>query len=150
MAGDHKPFIYLDATHMNAQGQISPDGHWLAYTANETGRMEVYVSSFPHPKGKWQVSFTGGQFPRWRGNGGELFYCRTDGALMVAQVSAGKDSFTVGSSTQVAERRIYQPLVSAPYDVFPDGQRIVMPAVKPLPVHAPLTLITNWTAELRK
>jgi Tol biopolymer transport system component len=150
LTGDRKPSIYLDATHMNAQGQVSPDGHWLAYTANESGRMEVYVSSFPHPKGKWQVSFTGGQFPRWRGDGRELFYCRTDGALMVVQVSARKDSFTVGSSTQVAERRIYQPLVSAPYDVSPDGQRIIMPAVKPLPVHAPLTLVTNWTAELKK
>ena len=151
MAGDRKPFLYLNSAHINSGGQVSPDGRWLAYVSNGTGRMEVYVSSFPQAKGKWQVSFTGGQSPRWRKDGRELFYCRTDGAVMVAGVTPGRDSFSVGSATQVTERQIFQNNLVAPsYDVFPDGQRLIMPAVKPLPVHAPLTLITNWTAELKK
>jgi hypothetical protein len=113
--------------------------------------MEVYVSSFPGAKGKWQVSFTGGQFPRWRRDSRELFYCRIDGALMAAGVTPGRDSFAVGSSTQVTERQIILlGSLAAPYDVFPDGQRLIMPAVKSQSIHAPLTLITNWTAELKK
>jgi serine/threonine protein kinase/Tol biopolymer transport system component len=150
LTGDRKPFLYLNTTHINAGGQVSPDGHWLAYAADDTGRMEVYVSSFPHPKGKWQVSFTGGQFPRWRKDGRELFYCRADGALMAAQVSPGSDSFGVGSVAQATERRMYQTFAFAPYDIFPDGQRLIVAAVKPQPMHAPLALITNWTAELKK
>ena len=150
MMGDRKPFPYLNSAHINSGGQVSPDGRWLAYGSNETGRMEVYVSSFPQAKGKWQVSFTGGQFPRWRKDGRELFYCRIDGALMVAEVTPGRDSFAVGSATQVTERRILQGSFDAPYDVFPDGQRLIMPAVKSQSMHAPLTLITNWTAELKK
>jgi Tol biopolymer transport system component len=150
MRGDRKSFLYLNSAHINSGGQVSPDGRWLAYGSNETGRMEVYVSSFPEAKGKWQVSFTGGQFPRWRKDGRELFYCRTDGAVMVAEVTPGRDSFAVGSATQVTERQIFQTSVAVPYDVFPDGQRLIMPAVKSQSMHAPLTLITNWTAELKK
>jgi Tol biopolymer transport system component len=151
MTGDRKPFLYLNSAHINSGGQVSPDGRWLAYGSNETGRMEVYVSSFPEAKGKWQVSFTGGQAPRWRKDSRELFYCRIDGTLMAAEVTPGRDSFAVGSATQVTERQIFQGNVyGRSYDVFPDGQRLIMLAVKPLPVHAPLTLITNWTAELKK
>jgi serine/threonine protein kinase/Tol biopolymer transport system component len=151
MMGDRKPFPYLNSAHINSGGQVSPDGRWLAYGSNETGRMEVYVSSFPQAKGRWQVSFTGGQFPGWQKDGRELFYCRTDGALMVAEVTPGRDSFAVGSATQVTERRIVQgSLFDAPYDVFPDGQRLIMPAVKSQSIHPPLTLITNWTAGLKK
>jgi hypothetical protein len=69
---------------------------------------------------------------------------------MVAEVTPGKDSFVVGSAKQVSERRVSQTIYYAPYDVFPDGQRIIMPAVKPQSVHAPLTLVTNWIAELNK
>jgi hypothetical protein len=69
---------------------------------------------------------------------------------MVAEVTPGRDSLAVGSATQVTERRILQSSFGAPYDVFPDGQRLIMPAVKSQTMHAPLTLITNWTAELKK
>ena len=69
---------------------------------------------------------------------------------MVAEVTPGRDSFAVGSATQVTERRIFQSSFYAGYDVFPDGQRFIMPAVKSQPMHSPLTLSTNWTAELKK
>ena len=150
LTGDGKLFSYLNASYANSGGELSPDGRWLAYVSNESGRSEVYVTAFPEAKGKWQVSFTGGQFPRWRKDGRELYYCRADGALAVTEVTPGQDSFVIGSVKQVSERRIYQTIVSAPYDVFADGQRIIMAAVKPQSVHAPLTLITNWTAGLRK
>jgi len=150
LTGDGKPFSYLNASYANAAGQLSPDGRWLAYVSNESGRPEVYVTTFPQAKGKWQVSSTGATTPRWRRDGRELFFCQTDGILMAAEVTAGKDSFAVGSIQRISERRIFQNFYTATYDVFPDGQRFIMAAVKPEAIHAPLTLITNWTSELKK
>jgi hypothetical protein len=108
------------------------------------------VTAFPQAKGKWQVSSTGATTPRWRRDGRELFFCQTDGILMAADVTAGKDSFMVGLIKPLSERRVFQTFYSATYDVFPDGQRFIMAAVKPEAIHAPLTLVTNWTAELKK
>jgi len=150
LTGDGKLFSYLNASYTNSGGQASPDGRWLAYVSNESGRPEVYVTAFPQAKGKWQVSSTGATTPRWRRDGRELFFCQTDGILMAAEVTAGKDSFAVGSVKALSERRIFQTPYSATYDVFPDGQRFIMAAVKPETIHAPLTLVTNWTAELKK
>ena len=150
LTGDGKPFSYLNVSYANSGGQVSPDGRWLAYVSNESGRPEVYVTAFPQAKGKWQVSSTSGTTPRWRRDGRELFFCQTDGILMAAEVTAGKDSFAVGSIKQLSERRVFQTFFSATYDVFPDGQRFIMAAIKPEAIHAPLTLVTNWTAELKK
>jgi len=150
LTGDGKPFSYLKASYANSGGQISPDGRWLAYVSNESGRPEVYVTAFPQAKGKWQVSSVGATTPRWRRDGREIFFSRTDGILMAAEVMAGKDSFAVGSVNTLSERRVFQTFYSATYDVFPDGQRFIMAAVKPEAFHAPLTLVTNWTAELKK
>jgi len=150
LTGDGKPFSYLNASYANSGGQLSPDGRWLAYVSNESGRPEVYVTPFPQAKGKWQVSSAGATTPRWRRDGRELFFCRTDGILMAAEVTAGKDSFAVGSIKPLSERRVFQTFYSATYDVFPDGQRFIMAAIKPEAIHAPLTLVTNWTAELTK
>lgn len=69
---------------------------------------------------------------------------------MAAEVTAGKDSFIVGAIKPLSERRVFQGVLYAPYDVFPDGQRVIMSAVKPEAIHEPLTLITNWTATLAK
>jgi len=150
LTGDGKPFSYLNASYSNSGGQVSPDGRWLAYVSNESGRTEVYVTAFPQAKGKWQVSSTGASTPRWRRDGRELFFCQTDGILMAAEVTAEKDSFMVGSVKPLSERRVFQTFYAATYDVFPDGQRFIMDAVKPEAIHAPLTLVTNWTAELKK
>jgi Tol biopolymer transport system component len=150
LAGDRKTFSFLNAPYASSSGQLSPDGRWLAYVSTESGRPEVYVASFPEAKGKWQVSYSGGHTPRWRRDNRELFFCRQDGILMAAEVTAGKDSFAVGSVKPLSQRRIFQNLFVAAYDVFPDGQRFIMSAVKPEALHAPLTLVTNWTAELRK
>jgi len=150
LTGDGNPFSYLNASYANSGGQLSPDGRWLAYVSNESGRPEVYVTAFPQAKGKWQVSSTGATTPRWRRDGRELFFCGTDGILIAAEVMAGKDSFAVGSIKPLSERRVLQTFFAANYDVFPDGQRFVMTAVKPEAIHAPLTLVTNWTAELKR
>src|SRR5260370_15311538 len=76
-----KPLMHAKWTVRNAQ--FSPDGRWMAYASNETGNMEIYVSPFLTGSGKWQVSSGGGQEPRWRQDGKELFYVSAEGKMMV-------------------------------------------------------------------
>jgi dipeptidyl aminopeptidase/acylaminoacyl peptidase len=74
VTGDKKPFRLLQSQFAEQFPQVSADGKWLAYQSNETGRPEIYVKPFPEGPGKWQVSVDGGQFPRWRRDGKELFF----------------------------------------------------------------------------
>ncbi|HXY11283.1 MAG TPA: protein kinase [Terriglobales bacterium] len=150
LTGDRKTVPYVNAPYLNFSGQISPDGRWLAYVSNEFGRPEVFVSSFPEAKGKWQVSSGGGHTPRWRRDERELFFCGTDGVLMGAEVTAGKDSFALGAIKPLLDRRVFQNVFSASYDVFPDGQRFILASVKAGALHSPLTLVENWPSELKK
>jgi len=150
LMGDRKAVPYLNAPYPNFGGQISPDGRWLAYVSSELGRPEVFVSSFPEAKGKWQVSSGGGYTPRWRRDGRELFFCRTDGLLMAAEITAGKESFAVGTIRPLSDRRVFQSLNSATYDAFPDGQRFILASVRAGGLHSPLTLVENWPSELKK
>jgi len=96
-----KPLLQAKGTVRNAQ--FSPDGRWMVYASNETGNMTVYVSSFPSGNGKWQVSRAGGQEPRWRQDGKELFYLSADGKMMAVAVTAGA-SFEAGSPVAVTRR----------------------------------------------
>jgi Tol biopolymer transport system component len=86
---DSKSSLFLKASATLKNGQFSPDGKWVAYASNESGKWEIYVTSFPEAKGKWQISSGGGEQPRWRGDGKELFYLSSDGNVMAAPVSTG-------------------------------------------------------------
>ena len=107
---------------------FSPDGRWLAYVSNETGREEVYVQPFPGPGGKWQISTDGGSFPVWARNGRELFY-RSGEKLMSVTVTT-QPVFRAGTPRVLFEARFAGTTADASsYDVARDGQRIL--AVRP-------------------
>jgi Tol biopolymer transport system component len=84
--GDRKPFPVMQTQFNEVGGRLSGDGRWIAYTSNESGRVEVYAASFPKAGGKWQVSTSGGRWPRWRDDGKEIFYLAPDNTLMTAEV----------------------------------------------------------------
>src|SRR5262245_716825 len=108
---------------------LSPDGRWLAYASDVMGRYEVYVQSFPGGVGKRQVSNGGGNSPRWRRDGQELFYYARDGKLMATKVRGG-ESFEVGATKSLFEFRAGTVLtIYTPYDVTADGQRFLINAV---------------------
>ena len=87
LVGDRKPRPFLQSsTFTQTQGYVSPDGRWIAYNSNESGRYEVYVRNFPTPAGKWQISQNGAVFSRWRGDARELFYYASDGRLMAVPI----------------------------------------------------------------
>jgi len=132
--------------------QFSTDGRWMAYASNETGIMEVYVSPFPSVNGKWQVSSAGGQEPKWRNDGKELFYMSTDGKIMAVPVSAGT-SFEAGTPVALFQTHRRQPLSSQDlfsYDVSSDGQRFLIATKLDEPNPAPLSVLLNWASEMEK
>jgi serine/threonine-protein kinase len=109
-------------------GIVSPDGHWLAYEANDSGMFEIYVRPFPAANsGRWPVSTSGGTQPLWARDGRELFYVAPDGALMRVAVANGP-TWTAGTPSKVIEGR-YVVNTAVPYrnyDIAADGQRFLM------------------------
>ena len=128
--------------------RLSFDGRWLAYSLRDSGREEIYVTSFPSGRGRWQVSSDGGTFPGWRRDGKEIFYIGFDGKLHAVDTSPGKEDFAAGRSQTLFDMRNASPLF-APYDVSPDGRRILV-AVPLTSQSEQLVLVSDWIAELKK
>lgn len=141
------------------QGQFSPDGRWLAYASNESGRYEVYVRTFPETGGTWQISTAGGMQPRWRPDGAELFFVAPDTKLMAVPLRFAEDTRALDAGAPV-------PLFSsrlatggnitsagfearAQYAVSADG-RFLINVVAEGSVTSPITIVQNWDAALKK
>jgi eukaryotic-like serine/threonine-protein kinase len=145
-----KPFLQAKWTVRNAQ--FSPDSRWVAYASNETGNMEIYVSPFPTGNGKWQVSSVGGQEPRWRGDGKELFYLSPDGKMMAVPVKVG-GGFEAGAPVELFQTHRRQPISAQDvfsYDVSGDGERFLIITKMDDNNAAPLSVVLNWTSEMKK
>src|SRR5205823_3401104 len=111
LEGDRKLEPLIASEFHETQGQFSPDGKWIAYTSNETGRFEVYVEPFPRgagAAGKWPVSTAGGEEPHWRPDGKELFYVDPGGRLFAVPVqnSGPKSGFAMGAPTALFDTRL--------------------------------------------
>jgi len=139
------PFQRTPFNELN--GQFSPDGHWIAYQSDESGRFEIYAAPIPGPGGKRQISTSGGLLPRWRANGKEVFYIAPDQRLMAAEITAKGGEIETGGA-----HPLFGPLPTSngfQYDVSADGQRIL--AVTPRQTGSePLTIVQNWPAGLKK
>jgi eukaryotic-like serine/threonine-protein kinase len=143
--GDRKPYQVVRTPFSENQGKFSPDGRWIAYSSNESGRVEVYVTPFPGPAGKQQISTNGGDHPQWRHDGKEIFFMNGN-ALIATPVTADGARFDVGVAQQLFDLR--PAGIGSPYDVSPDGQRILVNTAEqtgPLPI----TLVVNWPALLK-
>jgi eukaryotic-like serine/threonine-protein kinase len=149
-SGEAKPFRVIGTEANETAGALSPDGRWLAYASDQSGRYEVYVQSFPGGGGKRQVSNGGGNSPRWRRDGGELFYYAGDGKLMAAAVRSG-ENFETDPTVSLFEFRA-GTIVStfAPYAVTADGQRFLINTVVETEPNAPLTVVVNWPAGVKR
>jgi hypothetical protein len=126
--------------------KFSPDGRWIAYQSDESGRSEIFVAPFPRPGGKRLISTSGGSFPRWRADGKEIFYL-ANGTLMAAEVAIKSEGIEVG-----AIRSLHIPVTwpHYKYDVSADGQRFLVATPREQKSSTPLTLVQNWTALLKK
>ena len=150
LGADGKPFPIVGSSFEERDGQFSPDGKWIAYRSNESGRFEVYVQAFPAPRGKWQVSTAGGSQPRWRRDGKEIFYIGLDGKLMAAPVQLNPDrpSADVGIVAPLFPTRIFGGAFLGArkhqYDVSADGQQFLINSTVDESAPSPVTLIFNW------
>jgi Tol biopolymer transport system component len=144
-----QPFLRTPFTE--SVPQFSPDGHWLAYISNESGRYEVYVQPYPGPGGKWQISTEGGTEPVWNPNGRELFY--RDGNKMVSVDFSTQSGFATGKPRLLFEGPYLPfPATTPNYDVSRDGQRFLM--LKPVEAGAEaptqINVVLNWFEELKR
>jgi serine/threonine protein kinase len=147
LTGDQKPRPFMATPALEPMARFSPNGRYVAYQSDETGRFEIYVATFPGPGSRWPISQNGGVEPRWSRDGKELFYLAPDNRLMAARVTTDGTTFDVG---------VIQPLFQARsmgftyrYDVANDGKRFLVVAGLPQSL-SPITILTNWTAELKK
>ena len=125
------------------QPRLSPDGRWLAYVSDESGRLEIYVRRFPVTEEKWQVSTRGGNWPYWRGDGKEIYYVGLDAILRAAPVSAGL-TFSVGTQESLFQTRLRVWTVARQYAASRDGQRFLMIYPTQDPAASPMNVLLNW------
>jgi eukaryotic-like serine/threonine-protein kinase len=144
--GNRKPFPYLESKFDEENPKVSPNGQWLAYESNETKRNEIYVQSFPKPGGKWRVSTDGGTSPVWSRDGKELFFRDANGKLMAAEVRSGPG---YKFDSDPAKPLFDLPGGAGTFDVTKDG-RFLIPAPVGQSTSAPVTVVINWTAGLKR
>jgi Tol biopolymer transport system component len=149
MFGDRKPFAVIESPFVDTQPRFSPDGRFIAYASNESGRVEVYVQTFPAASGKWQISNAGGGDPVWRGDGREIFYRATDQKLMAVDIQTA-GGFQAGVPRNLFLSSVVPGNARNKHIVSPDGQRFLL--VAPLGGQAlvPTTVVLNWYAELQR
>lgn len=151
LEGERKPWLVVPHSTANsfaAEGHLSPDGHWLAYTSGESGHPEVYVVAFRGGQGKWQVSTNGGYQPQWSRDGKELYYfnqaTRSVFSVPVKEIGGG---LQFGAAQQLASNSTSNQLGF--YDVTPDGKKILLNLVSQQ-VSQSVTVLTNFAAGLKK
>jgi Tol biopolymer transport system component len=148
---DRKAQPFLRTTFNESAAHFSPDGRWLAYISDESGRFEIYVQPYPGPGGKWQISTEGGTEPVWNPNGRELFY-RSGGKMMAVDI-ATQPTFASGKPRMLFEGQ-YSPAPGAAnnFDVSSDGQRFLMIKPNEAGEAAPtqINVVLNWFEELKQ
>ena len=170
MEGDRTPWVLPKTPFQERWGTFSPDGRWVAYQSDESGRDEIYIRPFAGPAasgavlrqgsgqaasqvgGQWQVSTAGGIYPRWRQDGAELYYVSPTGALMAAPITVTGASVAPGAPVALFPTRIVGGGVEAiqgrQYDVTRDGRFLINTVLDE--AAAPITLIQNWTPDAKK
>jgi eukaryotic-like serine/threonine-protein kinase len=149
---DRKPKPVMPSNFLTMEARFSPDGRWIAYASNESGRFEVYVVPASGNGGKWQISSGGGQQPLWRRDSKELFYLTTDDNLMSVPIKLNPDAVQADAAHPLfplANAILSVNGLVAPYDVTADGKRFIVVTVEQ-GKSFPINLVTNWTKELER
>jgi dipeptidyl aminopeptidase/acylaminoacyl peptidase len=140
--GERKPIDVTRTPFSESNARFSPNGRWIAYQSDETGRAEVHVQPFPGPGPRSQVSVNGGTLPRWKRDGGELFYLAPDNRLMSVAVTDAGARLDTG-----APRALFTLSTTSMYEPSPDGQRFLVTSV--VSDASPIIVILNWKPPAR-
>jgi Tol biopolymer transport system component len=152
---DQKPVPFLRSEFNELHGQLSPDSHWMAYTSDASGQREVYVRPFPAGEGEKRISIAGGEQPRWRGDGKELFFVGASGKMMAVALKATagtKLSIEPGAPQPLFEAHLAQTVNNGlfEYDVTPDGKRFLLDTTGGSASALLLNVVVNWDAGPKK
>lgn len=142
--GDRKPSMVVPR---GSNGQLSPDGRWLAFSSSESGLQEVYVVAFGGGQGKWQVSANGGTVPQWSKDGKELYYMDPTNSLLTVPVKSSGGALQFGVPQTLVKNWTIVGLQF--FDVSPDGKKILLDRVAQQ-VSSSVTVVTNFAAELNQ
>jgi serine/threonine protein kinase len=148
-SGGGKPFPMVQDAFDERAPTVSPDGKWLAYQSNESGRPEIYITAFPGGGAKWQVTSNGGTTPKWRRDGKELFFLDPQDNIVAVDVNTPGNAVKLG-----APHTLFQAVGIqrdfGPYDVTADGRKFLINSGNLKEGTEPVTLVQNWPAELKK
>jgi serine/threonine protein kinase len=147
MTGERKPAVFLKTEFNEEHGAFSPDGKWIAYASDESGRYEIYVQPYPVTGAKWQLSRDGGRIAKWRRDGRELYWLQPDGTMMAAEVSVGR-TFQPGKVAALFAMGIMSS--NDRYGVTADGKRFLVAARDETDNPQPVTVVWNWLAGARR
>ena len=149
MDGSGEPFPVVQSEFAEVRPGFAPDGLWMVYNSNESGDMEIYVTQFPGPGGKWQVSTNGGTEPQWSADGSEIFYLDPSENLVTVPVSTG-DTFKAGLPETLFEAGLFPFVGRNRYLVTRDGQRfLTLTSISGESVR-PISVVLNWYAGLER
>lgn len=149
---DQKWETFLQTPANESRPAFSPNGRWIAYESDESGKKEIYVQSFPASGAKWQISVSGGSQPRWRRDGKELFFLAGDRKVTSVEVNTDAPAFTHGIPIPLFETRISkgEDRPGNQYVVTADGQRFLVNTVAEGGAYTSINVVLNWTAGLKK
>jgi eukaryotic-like serine/threonine-protein kinase len=150
---DRRAGPVLDTIYSEGHAALSPDGKWLAYMSDESGRNQVYVQPFDGivrgTKRRYDLSTEGGgSLPRWRADGRELFYLTASGRMMAVKIHSQGEDFQ-NDPPQALFQTPTTPNIFNWFDVAPDGQRFLMNLPLEWPNASPITVVTNWTPRVK-
>ena len=150
--GSQKPIPVGSRNGGSSQGQISPNGKFIAFTSNESGRDEIYVQAVPPAPRYKNLSINGGRNPRWSQEGKELFFVSPDAEMMAVDMTLDPvNSPAVPHRLFQLKKEVPIDQAGSPYDVRPDGQQfLVFMTTQRGTQDAPITVVLNWWAELRR
>ena len=146
---DRKPFAIVSSAFNTLAASVAPDGKWMAYETNETGRFEIYVTAFPGGGPKWQVSTNGGSTAKWRRDGKELFFLDPSDNLMAVDVNPTSVPIQFGTPHALFRAPGVQNTLG-PYCVTADGKKFLINSGDVKEENQPLTLVQNWPVQLKK
>jgi Tol biopolymer transport system component len=161
MQGDRTPYVFLQTPFREVYGVFSPDGRWVAYQSNESGRQEVYVRPFFEPgqrdaatvSDQWQISTDGGAYAAWRADGQELYYLDPSGAMMAVSITVTGNKVISGTPQILFRSHIFEGgrdlQQGRQYDVATDGRFLINTELNDDSA-APITLIQNWSPDTKE
>jgi Tol biopolymer transport system component len=143
---DREPKPFLNTPFLEVRARFSPDGRWVAYESEESGRGEIYVRSFAGTGGKWQISTSGGTEPQWSRDGRALYYIAPDLKMMRVSVQTG-EAFEAGIPEPIFAVSLRPITTSNRYLLAPDGNFLLLSSLREKST-PPTTIVLNWIAEL--